>query len=97
MIGTAKKGATGLPLEVLVGIVIAVVLILAALIFFGILPGLGQVQSDRGYFETCCVAYKIAGGCDTPNENFECTANGEKVGIKQLAGNANMPLDYCCR
>jgi hypothetical protein len=92
------KGAINIPTEIMVGIVIAVILILVALVFFGVLPGLGQQQTDRGYFESCCISYQIAGHCSgdqTPD--FQCTTDKGKVTISDLAGRAGLTLDNCCK
>ncbi|MEM5814203.1 MAG: hypothetical protein QXD77_00075 [Candidatus Aenigmatarchaeota archaeon] len=93
------KGAIGIPTEILVGIVIAVILILAALVFFGVIPGIGGQQADRGYFESCCIAYGMAGHCaeGQADPNFPCTTDRGKVSISALASRAGLSVESCCR
>jgi hypothetical protein len=94
-----RKGAIGIPMEVLVGLVIALVIIAFALVFYGVIPGITGPQTDRGYLESCCIGYKIAGKCaeGAADANYQCTIKDGKTGISELAGRAGLTLDYCCR
>jgi len=86
-------------MEVLVGIVIALVIIVMALMFYGIIPGLTGPQTDRGYLEGCCIGYKIGGYCGegTADANYQCTIKDGKVSISELASRSGLTIDYCCR
>lgn len=93
------KGAVGIPIEVLVGIVIAVILILFALMIFGVIPGLTGQQTERGYFESCCIGYKLAGHCTegSADANYQCAMKDGQIAITELAARAGLTVDYCCK
>lgn len=94
-----KKGALGIPMEILVGLVIALIIIGFALMFYGIIPGLTNSQTDRGYLESCCISYKIEGKCaeGAADANYQCAAKDGKMSISELASRAGLSMDYCCK
>jgi len=99
-----KKGAVGMPMEVMVGIVLAAILILIALVMFGVIPGLGGQQTARGNFESCCIAYNIAGNCaeGAADANFECSVDKSvsstgKMKLSEVAASAGLSIENCCK
>ena len=101
------KGAIGMPMDLLVGIILLVILLLAGLYFSGILPGFGKAQTVQGYYNTCCMAFTIAGKCNAAAEDisglaadFDCTVSKEMGGtmkFSQLASQAGPSAQGCCK
>lgn len=99
-----SKGV-GLPLKVLVGIVLAVIIIAAALVMTGIIPIFQETQTYQGAFQACCISYSIAGHCEegAANPGFECMVAPDldpdrdgKMKISELAGRVGVPVEKCC-
>ena len=98
------KGAIGMPMEVLVGLVIAVLLIVGALIILGIVPPFFGSTSDMGYFDSCCTSYNLAQHCGegAGYPEFNCTVSKDmapsgRTSISALAGHVGLSIDYCCK
>lgn len=98
------KAAVSLPMTILIGIVLAILLIVFAIFMLGGLPGLKSEQTLRGYFESCCIAYSIAGHCEPGEEdlNFQCSIDpkivaGGKISIAELAQKVGLSVDVCCK
>jgi|GEM_PF-5320736 len=98
------KGAIGMPMEVLVGLIVAVLLILGALIILGIVPPFFGSTSDMGYFDSCCTSYNLAQHCGEGAGylEFNCTVGKDMakdgwMSITALAGRVGLTPDYCCR
>jgi len=98
------KGALGIPTEILVGLVIAGIIIMVALVFFGLIPGVTGQQTAKGYFEACCIGYNINGHCGgtAADSGFQCTVSSElaaggKMKIGDLAAATGIPVESCCK
>ena len=102
-----RKGATGMPMELLVGIILMAVLLLAGLYFSGLIPGFGAAQTVQGYYTSCCTAFTIAGKCNAENiadeaGKFDCTvskeiAPGGNMTFSALASRAGPSPESCCK
>lgn len=100
------KGAVGMPMEMLVGILIVVIILLAILWMLGMVPGPIDAEKYRGAMNACCVSYMLAGGCDQAVSGFECTVGpdikqpGQKGGVatlEWLSGQSGIPITNCCK